>query len=412
MAHKKAATRRGNNEGSIYQRKDGRWAAQVTVGLDDNGKPERRYIYGASRAEVAVKLTGALGHTKKGGHASALNDDLQIIMREWLMTFKQASVAPRTFEKSLTQTRLFIYPQIGEMKIHDITTFHIQRLLNRMQMDDYALDTVKHAKHLLRQFFEYCVDSGFIDKNPVNKVKLQSRERKIVTDEQYKAIPIDIREKFLDALGKSALLRPICMTAMFAGLRIGEVLALKWKDIDFENGIIHVNNAITSDTKYDKDGNVLSRKTVISDTKTAASVREAPIMIILTKALEEWKKERWLLQKKCEEQGKNISFLAPNDLAFSTNEGQLRSYYGTHAMFDRFLKDNGLGGCGIHFHTLRHTFSSMLFEMGENPKVIQMLLGHKDVTTTIRTYNSVDRSFFKQTINKLNDRFDKPDFEM
>lgn len=90
---------------------------------------------------------------------------------------------------------------------------------------------------------------------------------------------------------------------------------------------------------------------------------------------------------------------------FSNSDGDLRTYWGTRAMFDRFLKENGLGGYGFHFHSLRHTYSSMFFESGVNPKVIQMLMGHKEVTTTIKTYNSIDRSYFKQATNVLNKLF-------
>ena len=100
-----------------------------------------------------------------------------------------------------------------------------------------------------------------------------------------------------------------------------------------------------------------------------------------------------------------ISFTDDDDFVFSTKEGHLRTYYGTRAMFDKLMRKTGFAEYGFHFHTLRHTYSSMLFESRENPKVIQMLLGHKDVTTTIRTYNSVDRSYFKQAVDKLDSKF-------
>lgn len=114
----------------------------------------------------------------------------------------------------------------------------------------------------------------------------------------------------------------------------------------------------------------------------------------------EWKKSRWVQQRTT---GK--SFIGPNDLVFANNEGELRTYTGTKTIFQRLMRQNGLEPYKLHFHSLRHTYSSMLFESRENPKVIQMLLGHKDVTTTIRTYNSVDRSYFKQAVDKLDSKF-------
>lgn len=74
-----------------------------------------------------------------------------------------------------------------------------------------------------------------------------------------------------------------------------------------------------------------------------------------------------------------IYFTDDDNLVFSNEEGELRTYYGTRAMFDKLMKKAGFNEYGFHFHTLRHTYSNMLFESGENLKVIQMLLGHKDV---------------------------------
>ena len=180
------------------------------------------------------------------------------------------------------------------------------------------------------------------------------------------------------------------------------MLAIKWKDFDFVNDVIVIDNAITQIPEFDADFNVIGRKTVISDTKTCASVREVPMPAMLKKSLLRWKENREKRQALT-----GISFTAPDDLVFSNDDGELRTYYGTRSMFKRLMKKTGLDKYNIHFHSIRHTYSSMLFEAQENPKVIQQLLGHKDVTTTIKTYNSVDRSYFKQATDKLEDKFKK-----
>lgn len=82
----------------------------------------------------------------------------------------------------------------------------------------------------------------------------------------------------------------------------------------------------------------------------------------------------------------------------------MRTYSGCRIIFDRFKRRNGLDKYNIHFHGLRHTFSNMLFEMNENPKVIQQLLGHRDVKTTITVYNSVDSEYVRQTTEKFNEK--------
>lgn len=81
---------------------------------------------------------------------------------------------------------------------------------------------------------------------------------------------------------------------------------------------------------------------------------------------------------------------------FANDDGTFRTYSGTQKILNRFLKKYKLTEYNIHFHGLRHTYSNMLFEVNQNPKVIQNLLGHKDVKTTISTYNSVDKSYFEK----------------
>lgn len=89
---------------------------------------------------------------------------------------------------------------------------------------------------------------------------------------------------------------------------------------------------------------------------------------------------------------------------FANDDGSVRTYSGCRVIFDRFKRRNGLDKYNIHFHGLRHTFSNMLFEMNENPKGIQQLLGHRDVKTTITVYNSVDSEYVRQTNEKLNEK--------
>lgn len=398
---KKKNTRRGNNEGSVFQRADGCWCAVVNIGYDRDGKRVRKTFYGKTRAEVAVKMTAELGERLKGGHASPSNDSLQVLMHEWLMTFKRADVSPRTFERNLGAAKIHTYPRIGALQLQEVSPNVVQALLNKMLFSGYSLASVRKIKFLLHQFFAYAKNNRFVSENPVDGCIVKtSKEHKEQKEEKYKAIPIELREIFLDAVSKDPFLKPLCMIQMFAGLRIGEVLALKWKDIDFKNGVINIDNAVTVVPVLDRLGNIVSKQTVVSDTKTVASVREVPMPNILKKALLEWNKLR---RKQQIDSG--FSLTAPDDLVFGTNQGKLRTYYGTKTMFERLMRHAGLAEYKIHFHSLRHTYSSMLFEEKENQKVIQMLLGHKDVTTTIKTYNSVDRSYFKQATDKLDEKF-------
>lgn len=129
-------------------------------------------------------------------------------------------------------------------------------------------------------------------------------------------------------------------------------------------------------------------------------MREVPMPDILVDALKEYKIEQQL-----NEQEHKSDLTKPTSLVFGNNDGSVRTYSGTKKIFYRFLEKNNLDKLGIHFHGLRHTYSNMLFEANQNPKVIQSLLGHKSVNTTITTYNSVDKSYFKKATDVIDEQF-------
>ena len=406
MAKKKAVkrTRRANNEGSIFQRSDGRWGGALTIGYDENGKIIRKTIYGKSRAEVAKKLSEISGRVKSNSYELVENSDLEKLMFEYLMTFKKSAVSPRTFEGNIRNFKLHIAPQIGKMKVYEIDNYAIQKLVNNLIEEGYSNDTIKKCKHLLNQFFEYAIDNKWILVNPTFKVKVKGK-RNIYeedNDEKYKAMPPEIRDKFLDALNKDEanFIKPLCITLMFAGLRIGEALALKWKNIDFDNKTIKVERAITQVPKFDEQGNIKDRITVIGDTKTTCSIREIPVADIVIKTLIQWKNK----QTDRQQNNPDVSAIltSPTSFVFANDDGSYRTYSGTRKIFDRFKRRNRLDKFNIHFHGLRHTFSNMLFEMNENPKVIQQLLGHRDVKTTITIYNSVNSDYVREATDRLN----------
>ncbi len=411
MARKKVVskTRRANNEGSIFQRNDGRWGGALTIGYDENGKIIRKTIYGKTQAEVAKKLSEISGRVKSNSYELVENSNLEKLMFEYLMTFKKSTVSPRTFEGNIRNFKLHIVPHIGKMNVYEIDNYAIQKFVNILLDQGYSVDTIKKCKHLLNQFFEYSIENKWIYTNPTLKVKVKGKRNVYEEDgdERYKALPPEIRDKFLEALNRDEanFIKPLCITLMFAGLRIGEALALKWKNIGFENKTIKIERAITQTLKFDEQGNVKDRTTVIGDTKTACSVRDIPVTDIVLETLKQWKEK----QSKRQETNPNVIAIltAPTSFVFANDNGSYRSYYGTRVIFDRFKRRNGLSKYHIHFHGLRHTFSNMLFEMNENPKVIQQLLGHRDVKNTITVYNSVNSEYVRESTNRLNDKLNE-----
>ena len=134
-----------------------------------------------------------------------------------------------------------------------------------------------------------------------------------------------------------------------------------------------IERSVTQIPKFDSNGKILSRVTVIGDTKTTCSVREVPITDIVVNTLKEWKEKQTIRERT--DQNVTAELTAPTSFIFANDDGSVRSYSGCRMIFDRFIRRHNLNKYNIHFHGLRHTFSNMLFEMNENPKVIQQLLG-------------------------------------
>ncbi len=392
-------TRRKRGEGSIYQRKDGVWVGAVRIEQTDGSKI-RKTVHGKNQEDVSKKLVELTGKMSILKNSSLFNKTFGEMFLDWLMIFKKSAVTPRTLEGNIRNYNNHIKPYVGNMNIQDVTSPVIQQVVNELFAKGLSAVTIKKVKFLFNQFFEYATDCEWISNNPTNKVKVRSRDVKASDSEnRYKAIPNEMRIKFITELNQHSFLKPLCMTAMFAGLRIGEILALRWGNIDFENKTINVRNGITQVPIFDNKGNIISKKTIIGDTKTACSIREVPIPDLLVEALKDWKKEQWVKQ-----QLTGADLLKPEAIVFCNNDGSVRTYAGTRHMYDRWAKKNGFLGV-IHFHTLRHTYSTMLFEANENPKIIQALLGHKSVKTTLTVYNSVDKTYFREATNKLNELF-------
>ena len=403
MPHKKSASKRANNEGSVYRNKKGLWIAQATIGYDENGKQIRKAVSGKTRSDAIVNLAPYL--PKNGARKQLIFQDMPMRshMQFWLMKYKKRTIAARTFERYIGNAKRYIYPYMGGYLPQNITTNLLQDFLGGMLDKGYALDTVKHIKYQLRQYFEYCIDEEIIDKNPMGKVRLQTKERKTgqaAEQQEYKAIPEELRDRFLQAVGTSVLFKPLCLTSMFAGLRIGEVLGLKWKDFDEKNKTLSVVRAQTVEPTFDENGNVTKREYMVGKTKTAGSTRVIPIPDLLVNILHEWKTLRVL-----QELMTKAPVSKPDDFIFANNQGNMRSYYGTRTMFNRLLKKHGMEEMGIHFYGLRHTFSNTLFEAQENPKVIQMLMGHKKVETTMIYNTATTNKYLQKAVDVFDERY-------
>ena len=178
-------------------------------------------------------------------------------------------------------------------------------------------------------------------------------------------------------------------------MRIGEILALQWEDIDFDKKLINIYKSVCREINFDSEGKVLSKKITITSPKTKNSNRVIPFCNELVKVLETWKFECWLDSKIQNKSFDDKSFL------FKDKNSAICSYELVKQRFERFLAKNNLKQYKIHLHSLRHTFATMLFENNVNPKAIQLLMGHSNIKTTINIYNNIDYQNLRNIIDVI-----------
>ena len=150
--------------------------------------------------------------------------------------------------------------------------------------------------------------------------------------------------------------------------------------MDFKNGIITIDRAVTIKPQYNMDGTKGERKSVVETTKTVAGIRKIKMCKQLTETLNEWKAMR---------RTQKPALVKESAFVFATENGELRTYNGFRTTYRRFLAKHGLDNAELNLHRFRHTFATMMLERGVNPRVVQEMLGHEDIETTLGTYSHV-----------------------
>lgn len=397
--------RRGNNEGSIYQRKDGRWCAQVMVGYRDNGKAIFKYTYGSTRQEVAKKLSQLTHDVFENGYSSFAPSDVNMfypLLEDWYCTFKEPNIGSGTSEKLRNFMKNHIKPEFEKLTIQQADMFRLQRFFNGLAKKGLCLQSIKHIKQMLNQFYEqYVLKKGLCKENPLEGIIIRSRERDD-SERDTLALTPELRATVLEKLETEPILKPILTVLMLTGMRPGELIALKWRDVDWKNATISIRLAASREIEFDDDGNVKERRQVISNTKTVLSVRSFKVADNVVKCLKEWYHYQL-------EQGekKGIDLTNADCHVFCTVKGEMRGYSGIRTMLQRFIAKNNLGEYGISLYTFRHTFATMLLEERENPKIVSELMGHSKVLTTLSIYSHViSKSVYESTAKTLDRVFD------
>ena len=231
--------------------------------------------------------------------------------------------------------------------------------------------------------------------NPARNAKLPKAPRR--REEKEKVISIAQREALLRAAAEDDIMCPILTMLMLTGMRIGEVLALQWKHVNFVSKTIDIRQSLTRELVFDEEGKTQKMTDTLGTTKTQTSRRTIQAPELVLERLRVWM--RYVAKRKG-----GLDVLNPTGFVFiSTRTMQMRTYSGFRASYRHFLKRNGFDSDGLNLHRYRHTYASMLLEQGINPKVVQKLLGHRDVSTTLGVYSHVVPEVFASVTSVVNE---------
>ncbi len=369
-------TKHANGEGSIGKRKDGRWMATLTI----DGK--RMYFYGKTQAEALEKRRAAQREYAQGILASGPTQTLKTYLNHWLEDVHRPSVGIRTYLAYRGNLDNHIFPVLGHIQLRKLTPQHIQSFYAKMLKEGLKASTIKGMHSILRSALDNAVRWNLVSRNVCNLV---TKPRTV----KHKIHPLieDQARNLLEAV-KGDVLEGIITVTLVTGLRRGEVLGLKWEDIDLINKYLYVRRSVGRAGKYG---------IVVSEPKTISGLRVIKLPDIVIDVVGRHRVRQDEVKAKLGTAWQDSGYVFCNGIGEFLDESQLQ------VMYKRLLKRAMLPN--IRFHDLRHSAATIMISMGVNPKVVQEILGHSTISMTMDTYAHVLPSMQQDATQKLNDMY-------
>lgn len=359
----KSKRRRGHGEGSITKLPDGRWQARIDLGYQ-NGKRRRKALYGKTRHEVAQKLAKTLHEHQQGLPVTNERQTIAQFLTRWLDDSARHTLRPQTFKRYRELVNLHAIPHIGKVVLARLTPQHLANLYNERRKDGLSPRTVQFLHAVLHRALKQAVKWNLIARNPADAVEAPRPERKDIQPLRREQV-----ETLLRAV-EGDLLEALYILAVTTGMRLGELLALKWEDIDGSR--LHIRHTLQ---RIDGQWLLMEPKSDRSRRSITLSVKAKAALLRHRVAQNE---QRLAAGPAWEDWG----------LVFCNEIGQpLDGRNVLRGSFRRILGKTGLPV--IRFHDLRHTAATLLLTQGIHPKKVQDLLGHSTISLTLDTYSHI-----------------------
>lgn len=371
--------RRGANEGSIYKRsRDGKWVAVLNLGYAD-GRRRRKTFVGKTRAKVQRELGRALSDHERGLPVRTERQTVADYLAAWLRDSVRPSRRPRTHERYEQAVRLHIVPEIGRVELSKLTPQHVQRLVANKLAGGHSASSVRYTRTVLRIALEQARKWELAPRNVASLIEppeVQRREVPVVTIERAREIL-----RAVEGDGFAALYR----VALFTGMRRGELVGLRWHDVDLDEGALTVRRSVqrvAGTVQVVEPKTSRSHRTMALPDSTVATLREQRVHQI--------------------EAGLRVGRpWSTADFVFGKPDGEPLEPSSVTVRFQGLLADAGLPR--MRFHDLRHATASLLIADRVPARVVMEMLGHSSITTTMNIYAHVMPALQREAANHLDD---------
>lgn len=376
----RARKRSVHGSGSVYQRKsDGRWVAKFKV--EETGR--YKLLYASTEKEAYKKLEDAQYEQKQGILVTGPQQTVKQFLGYWIEdVHKPPVIRIGTYEMYRTVINKYLIPGLGHIKLQKLTTQQIQSFYGKEIKKGVSAGRIKYINSVLHNALGHAKRIKLIHVNVSEDIELspvEEHEIEPLTPEQAQMLLQKVWEHHLEAL---------LMLALTTGMRKGEILGLRWQDIDLPEGVLQIRRTL---------GYFAHHGFVEGEPKTKKSKHKITLPQFVIDAL---KRHRALQLERRLQVG---STWVNKDLVFSNKEGDFIVPRTLNNHFNRLLKDIGLPH--IRFHDLRHSAATLLLSMGVDMKVIQEILGHSSYLMTANIYSHVLPSMQKEAMDKMDDMF-------
>lgn len=376
------AGRRVNGEGTIYRRKDGRYEGACYC-LTASGKRKRLRFYGKTRQEVHDKLTEIKGHAQRGIPMPDRAWKLSEYFDYWLEHGVQIKRRPMTYRRHEMVVRLYLKPGLGTRMLRGLSVQTVQAFLDQLHADGQSAANIHQVRKVLSAALTYAMRQELIFRNVARLVELPSYR----PAEAEHWTP-DEAARFLRAAQPDPLY-PAFLLLVLYGLRRGEVLGLRWCDVDFDQGVVRIRQQIQR----------INGKLRQVGLKTRESERDEPLLATVGTALLEQRDRQVASRTRAGDGWHGAGTEA--ELVFTTRTGQPIEPRNLYRSFLRICDEHSIRR--ITVHGMRHTNATTQKGLNVHPRIIQAVLGHGDVRTT-GIYEHVDIESKRDALQKVESR--------